>query len=269
MVDLLHNAFLHNMFLHDSFFLHALFLRSVFFAQSIFAWRILAQCIFAQHIFPSCLAQAFLAQILHQVNFPRCFAYIAQHISKTSFCRLLSQHFPCCFQCCILYSLALHGLFQHAVVHSTFLHRAFCTALFKAWLYLMAFCTALFAQRLPQPFLSRPFPAPCLTLSLFPQHVFAQHLLQERRVEAEGRAVGWRPGNPYCSPVLVRKKAIRSKVLRSGAYRDCGAESQLQQREGGEWWVNMGSGRGPGVKERFGGQGGDLGLRRRLWESKR
>eukprot|EP00076_Gallus_gallus_P032793 XP_024998331.1 SH2 domain-containing protein 5 isoform X4 [Gallus gallus] len=64
-------------------------------------------------------------------------------------------------------------------------------------------------------------------------HVFAQHLLQERRVEAEGRAVGWRPGNPYCSPVLVRKKAIRSKVLRSGAYRDCGAESQLQQREGG------------------------------------
>ncbi|XP_072210652.1 SH2 domain-containing protein 5 isoform X2 [Excalfactoria chinensis] len=63
-------------------------------------------------------------------------------------------------------------------------------------------------------------------------HVFAQHLLQERRVEAEGRAVGWRLGNPYCSPVLVRKKAIRSKVLRSGAYRDCGAESQLQQREG-------------------------------------
>ncbi|XP_015738264.1 SH2 domain-containing protein 5 isoform X10 [Coturnix japonica] len=61
---------------------------------------------------------------------------------------------------------------------------------------------------------------------------FAQHLLQERRAEAEGRAVGWRPGNPYCSPVLVRKKAIRSKVLRSGAYRDCGAESTLQQREG-------------------------------------
>uniref|UniRef100_A0A669QUC1 SH2 domain containing 5 n=1 Tax=Phasianus colchicus TaxID=9054 RepID=A0A669QUC1_PHACC len=53
----------------------------------------------------------------------------------------------------------------------------------------------------------------------------------ERRMEAEGRAVGWHPGNPYCSPVLVRKKAIRSKVLRSGAYRDCGAESQLQQRE--------------------------------------
>ncbi|XP_030363785.1 SH2 domain-containing protein 5 isoform X2 [Strigops habroptila] len=45
--------------------------------------------------------------------------------------------------------------------------------------------------------------------------------------QVESRA--WRPGNPYCSPVLVRKKAIRSKVLRSGAYRDCGAESQLHQ----------------------------------------
>uniref|UniRef100_A0A8B9GRP9 SH2 domain containing 5 n=1 Tax=Amazona collaria TaxID=241587 RepID=A0A8B9GRP9_9PSIT len=52
--------------------------------------------------------------------------------------------------------------------------------------------------------------------------------------QAEGRA--WRPGNPYCSPVLVRKKAIRSKVLRSGAYRDCGAEGQLHQpaRDTGE-----------------------------------
>ncbi|XP_039421687.1 SH2 domain-containing protein 5 isoform X1 [Corvus cornix cornix] len=49
----------------------------------------------------------------------------------------------------------------------------------------------------------------------------------DRRPEAEGRA--WRPGNPYCSPVLVRKKAIRSKVLRSGAYRDCGGEGQLHQ----------------------------------------
>ncbi|KAM9370169.1 SH2 domain-containing protein 5 [Phaethornis superciliosus] len=49
----------------------------------------------------------------------------------------------------------------------------------------------------------------------------------ERRLEGEGRA--WRLGNPYCSPVLVRKKAIRSKVLRSGAYRDCGGESQLHQ----------------------------------------
>ncbi|XP_035757775.1 SH2 domain-containing protein 5 [Egretta garzetta] len=51
----------------------------------------------------------------------------------------------------------------------------------------------------------------------------------ERRPEVEGRAGAWRPGNPYCSPVLVRKKAIRSKVLRSGAYRDCGGESQLHQ----------------------------------------
>ncbi|XP_064028243.1 SH2 domain-containing protein 5 isoform X3 [Pogoniulus pusillus] len=51
----------------------------------------------------------------------------------------------------------------------------------------------------------------------------------ERRLEAEGRVSAWRPGNPYCSPVLVRKKAIRSKVLRSGAYRDCGADAQLHQ----------------------------------------
>ncbi|XP_061868966.1 SH2 domain-containing protein 5 [Colius striatus] len=59
--------------------------------------------------------------------------------------------------------------------------------------------------------------------------LFAQHFLQDRRLEVEGRAGCWRPGNPYCSPVLVRKKAIRSKVLRSGAYRDCGGESQLHQ----------------------------------------
>uniref|UniRef100_A0A8C4U5G5 SH2 domain containing 5 n=1 Tax=Falco tinnunculus TaxID=100819 RepID=A0A8C4U5G5_FALTI len=51
----------------------------------------------------------------------------------------------------------------------------------------------------------------------------------DRRPEAEGRAGAWCPGNPYCSPVLVRKKAIRSKVLRSGAYRDCGGDSQLHQ----------------------------------------
>ena len=37
-----------------------------------------------------------------------------------------------------------------------------------------------------------------------------------------------RLGNPYCSPTLVRKKAIRSKVLRSGAYRACTYETQLQ-----------------------------------------
>ncbi|XP_073089438.1 SH2 domain-containing protein 5 isoform X1 [Manis javanica] len=37
-----------------------------------------------------------------------------------------------------------------------------------------------------------------------------------------------RLGNPYCSPTLVRKKAIRSKVIRSGAYRGCTYEAQLQ-----------------------------------------
>ncbi|XP_068514652.1 kinesin-like protein KIF17 isoform X2 [Anas acuta] len=66
----------------------------------------------------------------------------------------------------------------------------------------------------------------------------------ERRPEAEGRAGSWRPGNPYCSPVLVRKKAIRSKVLRSGAYRDCGAESQPHQppREAAaSGWENKGA----------------------------
>uniref|UniRef100_A0A7M4FIT7 SH2 domain containing 5 n=1 Tax=Crocodylus porosus TaxID=8502 RepID=A0A7M4FIT7_CROPO len=38
-----------------------------------------------------------------------------------------------------------------------------------------------------------------------------------------------RPWNPYYSPILVRKKAIRSKVIRSGAYRDCSYEVQLHQ----------------------------------------
>lgn len=37
-----------------------------------------------------------------------------------------------------------------------------------------------------------------------------------------------RLGNLYCSPTLVRKKAIRSKVIRSGAYRGCTYEAQLQ-----------------------------------------
>ncbi|XP_075045815.1 SH2 domain-containing protein 5 [Mixophyes fleayi] len=35
---------------------------------------------------------------------------------------------------------------------------------------------------------------------------------------------------PYCSPTLVRKKAIRSKVLRSGAYRCTNHKSQPQDR---------------------------------------
>ncbi|XP_055979315.1 SH2 domain-containing protein 5 isoform X1 [Sorex fumeus] len=49
-------------------------------------------------------------------------------------------------------------------------------------------------------------------------------------LESEGRG-GTRHarlGNPYCSPTLVRKKAIRSKVIRSGAYRCCTYETQLQ-----------------------------------------
>ncbi|XP_009461738.1 PREDICTED: SH2 domain-containing protein 5 [Nipponia nippon] len=78
----------------------------------------------------------------------------------------------------------------------------------------------------------RRLPAPTGLGNLSAGHFFPPHspsTLQERRPEAEGRAGAWRPGNPYCSPVLVRKKAIRSKVLRSGAYRDCGGESQPHQ----------------------------------------
>ncbi|KAM4871856.1 SH2 domain-containing protein 5 isoform 1-T2 [Thomomys bottae] len=49
-------------------------------------------------------------------------------------------------------------------------------------------------------------------------------------LEADGRGGvrHTRLGNPYCSPTLVRKKAIRSKVIRSGAYRGCTYETQLQ-----------------------------------------
>ncbi|XP_008588874.1 PREDICTED: SH2 domain-containing protein 5 isoform X1 [Galeopterus variegatus] len=47
-------------------------------------------------------------------------------------------------------------------------------------------------------------------------------------LEGRGGARGARLGNPYCSPTLVRKKAIRSKVIRSGAYRGCTYETQLQ-----------------------------------------
>nr|XP_031320116.1 SH2 domain-containing protein 5 isoform X2 [Camelus dromedarius]XP_031320117.1 SH2 domain-containing protein 5 isoform X2 [Camelus dromedarius] len=46
--------------------------------------------------------------------------------------------------------------------------------------------------------------------------------------EGRGGARHARLGNPYCSPTLVRKKAIRSKVIRSGAYRACTYETQLQ-----------------------------------------
>lgn len=53
---------------------------------------------------------------------------------------------------------------------------------------------------------------------------------QKELPEPEGRGGTrhTRLGNPYCSPTLVRKKAIRSKVIRSGAYRGCTYEMQLQ-----------------------------------------
>lgn len=56
-------------------------------------------------------------------------------------------------------------------------------------------------------------------------------------MEGRGGARHARLGNPYCSPTLVRKKAIRSKVIRSGAYRGCTYETQLQlsAREACEW----------------------------------
>ncbi|XP_006145248.1 SH2 domain-containing protein 5 isoform X1 [Tupaia chinensis] len=47
-------------------------------------------------------------------------------------------------------------------------------------------------------------------------------------LESRGVSRHARLGNPYCSPTLVRKKAIRSKVIRSGAYRGCTYETQLQ-----------------------------------------
>nr|XP_056720902.1 SH2 domain-containing protein 5 [Euleptes europaea] len=60
---------------------------------------------------------------------------------------------------------------------------------------------------------------------------FGSSVSVRERLDLEGRSSrgGPRPGNPYCSPILVRKKAIRSKVLRSGAYRGCTFEAQLQQ----------------------------------------
>ncbi|XP_038602884.1 SH2 domain-containing protein 5 isoform X2 [Tachyglossus aculeatus] len=48
-------------------------------------------------------------------------------------------------------------------------------------------------------------------------------------LEGRGGSRSSRLGNPYCSPTLVRKKAIRSKVLRSGAYRCSTYETLLQQ----------------------------------------
>ncbi|XP_047422445.1 SH2 domain-containing protein 5 isoform X3 [Sciurus carolinensis] len=62
-------------------------------------------------------------------------------------------------------------------------------------------------------------------------HLFVGSQPGEKELpESEGRggARHARLGNPYCSPTLVRKKAIRSKVIRSGAYRACTYETQLQ-----------------------------------------
>ncbi|KAM4652761.1 SH2 domain-containing protein 5 isoform 2-T3 [Discoglossus pictus] len=49
--------------------------------------------------------------------------------------------------------------------------------------------------------------------------------------DSDGVSVGGNPSlvNSYCSPTLVRKKAIRSKVLRSGAYRCPNYEAQLHR----------------------------------------
>ncbi|XP_045441044.1 SH2 domain-containing protein 5 isoform X2 [Pipistrellus kuhlii] len=61
---------------------------------------------------------------------------------------------------------------------------------------------------------------------------FARDQLSQNKelleLEGCGGARLFRLGNPYCSPTLVRKKAIRSKVIRSGAYRGCTYETQLQ-----------------------------------------
>ncbi|XP_034501527.1 SH2 domain-containing protein 5 isoform X3 [Ailuropoda melanoleuca] len=62
-------------------------------------------------------------------------------------------------------------------------------------------------------------------------HLFVGSQPGEKELpESEGRGGPRhaRLGNPYCSPTLVRKKAIRSKVIRSGAYRGCTYETQLQ-----------------------------------------
>lgn len=111
-----------------------------------------------------------------------------------------------------------------------FLYSIFCMLFLHGVLH-GGFWVAFFAWRLLRGFLHD-----ILRSKHHPNPPHSPSALQERRLEAEGRASAWRPGNPYCSPVLVRKKAIRSKVLRSGAYRDCGSESQLHQppRDAGE-----------------------------------
>ncbi|XP_066493831.1 SH2 domain-containing protein 5 [Tiliqua scincoides] len=60
---------------------------------------------------------------------------------------------------------------------------------------------------------------------------FGSSLSVRERLDLEERSslATSHPGNPFCSPILVRKKAIRSKILRSGAYRGCTFETELQQ----------------------------------------
>lgn len=78
---------------------------------------------------------------------------------------------------------------------------------------------------------------------------------QRERLDLEETSSGGaRPGNPYCSPILVRKKAIRSKILRSGAYRGCTFEAATQQgaREACEYLGSLGvegERRKPGSKQ--------------------
>ncbi|XP_047422408.1 SH2 domain-containing protein 5 isoform X1 [Sciurus carolinensis] len=98
----------------------------------------------------------------------------------------------------------------------------------------------------PKP-LSSPGGPPALVREPFSRDQLSQNvhaLVSFRRLPAEGPVGGGgkelpesegrggarhaRLGNPYCSPTLVRKKAIRSKVIRSGAYRACTYETQLQ-----------------------------------------
>ncbi|XP_040143983.2 SH2 domain-containing protein 5 isoform X5 [Ictidomys tridecemlineatus] len=75
-----------------------------------------------------------------------------------------------------------------------------------------------------------PCPGPAGDVSLKPLSSPGGPPAMKELPESEGRggARHARLGNPYCSPTLVRKKAIRSKVIRSGAYRACTYETQLQ-----------------------------------------
>ncbi|EGW12655.1 SH2 domain-containing protein 5 [Cricetulus griseus] len=107
-------------------------------------------------------------------------------------------------------------------------------------------CLGPMGDMSPKPLCS-PGTPPVLVREPFSRDQLSQNvhaLVSFRRVPAEGLLGGsgkelpepegrggprhTRLGNPYCSPTLVRKKAIRSKVIRSGAYRGCTYETQLQ-----------------------------------------